>query len=360
MAGEAAPVPAPRKARQALLGEVQRSLRALDLSGRRLLVAASGGVDSTVLSHAVHALSRLEDLELGLGHVHHGLRGAESDADADCVQALARKLDIPFLQRRIDPTRAREGHSSRLRPTLQEAGRALRYAALEEMAQSFGAEAILTAHHADDQAETVMLRLLRGAGPDALGGIPERTPDGRVARPLLRVPREDLERYARAVGLSWREDRSNRSPAYSRNRLRGDWLPGLAEAFNPRLLRSLSDLAEAQRRDSEWLGALVDAEAAQRFVAEGRGLKIDVRGFGELPEALARRLAREALRRCGAGRDVSRAHLERMLAFLREPRAGRNVEFPRGLRLSKCHARECLLAPVAEELIEGLSPPGTC
>ncbi|MGE4653183.1 MAG: tRNA lysidine(34) synthetase TilS [Myxococcota bacterium] len=356
MAGEAAP----RKARQALLGEVRRSLRALDLCGRRLLVAASGGMDSTVLSHAVHALSRLEGLELGLAHVDHGLRGAESDADADCVQALARKLDVPYLRRRIDPRSAREGHSSRLRPTLQEAGRALRYAALEEMAQSFGAAAILTAHHADDQAETLMLRLLRGAGPDALGGIPERTPDGRVARPLLRVPREDLEGYARAVGLSWREDGSNRSPAYSRNRLRGEWLPGLAAAFNPRLLRSLSDLAEAQRRDSEWLGALVDAEAGQRFVAEECGLKIDVTGFGELPEALARRLAREALRRCGAGRDVTRVHLERMLAFLREPRAGSTVEFPRGLRLYKSDVRECLLGPVAEERVDELSPRGTC
>lgn len=360
MADEAARAAAPREARQAVLGEVRSSLRALDLCGRRLLVAASGGMDSTVLSHAIHALSRLEDLELGLGHVHHGLRGAESDADADCVQALARKLDVPYLQRRVDPRSAREGHSSRLRPTLQEAGRALRYAALEEMAQSFGAAAILTAHHADDQAETLMLRLLRGAGPDGLGGIPERSPDGRVVRPLLRVPREDLERYARALGLSWREDRSNRSPAYARNRLRGEWLPGLAAAFNPRLLRRLSDLAEAQRRDSEWLGTLVDAEVSQRFVLEGGGLTIDITGFRELPEALARRLAREALRSCGAGRDVSRAHLERMLAFLREPRAGRNVEFPRGLRLWKSGVRKCRLGRVSEAPNDGSGPRGTC
>jgi len=205
-----------------------------------------------------------------------------------------------------------------------------------------------------------VLRLLRGAGSDGLGGIPERSEDGRVARPLLRVPRADLERYARVLGLEWREDRSNRSPAYARNRLRGEWLPGLAQAFNPQLLRRICDLAEAQRRDAEWLGGLVDEEASKRFRTEADGLRIDATGFSKLPEALARRLARAALRRCGAGRDVSRAHLERMTAFLREPRAGRMLEFPRSLRLVKRHGRVCHLGISRSEPFVELGPPGTC
>ena len=349
-----------RPVRQVVLGELRAALRALKLPGRRLLVAVSGGVDSTVLAHGLHALSRLEQLTLGLAHVHHGLRGEEADADAACVESLALKLDLPFQQRWVNPQRARAGQSSRLRPTLQESGRALRYAALDEMAQCFGAGAIATAHHADDQAETVLMRLLRGAGPDTLGGIPEHSPDGRLVRPLLHVPRVQLEDYARACGLEWREDRSNQSLAYTRNRLRAEWLPGLSEAFNPQLLRHLCDLAEGQRRDSEWLDALVGQEASQRFRIEGKWLKIDTMGFAGLPEALARRLARSALRRSGAGRDVSRAHLLRMLAFLRQPRAACVIEFPRGLQLSKSRRHECRLGPVLKERPGDLGPSGTC
>ena len=349
-----------RQDREAVLGELRVALGELGLGGRRILVAASGGVDSTVLAHGLHALSRLEELSLALGHVHHGLRGAEADADAGCVEGMARKLDVPFMLREVDPRHARADKSSRLRPTLQEAGRALRYAALEDMAREWGADAIATAHHADDQAETLLLRLFRGTGPDALGGIPERSADGRVVRPLLRVSRANLERYARATGLQWREDGSNRSPVYTRNRLRGEWLPALAKAFNPQLLRRLTDLAEAQRRDSEWLGDLVEREASKRFQMEATGLRIDVAGFSELPEALARRLAREALRRCGAGRDVTRAHLVRMVTFLRSPRARSLLEFPRGLRLVALSGAVCELGRGQGETPWDSGPRGAC
>ena len=112
-----------RQDREAVLGELRVALGELGLGGRRILVAASGGVDSTVLAHGLHALSRLEELSLALGHVHHGLRGAEADADAGCVEDMARKLDVPFMLREVDPRHARADKSSRLRPTLQEAGR---------------------------------------------------------------------------------------------------------------------------------------------------------------------------------------------------------------------------------------------
>jgi tRNA(Ile)-lysidine synthase len=203
------------------------------------------------------------------------------------------------------------------------------------MAEASGAGCVVTAHTADDQAETVLLRLLRGTGPDGLGGIPERSPHGRIARPLLRVSRAEVLRFASERGLAWREDRSNASPTHPRNRLRREWLPGLAGAFNPRLLRALADLAEAQRRDSEWIEVLVEREARARFAEEGAGLRIDALGWGELPEALSRRLARRALGRCGAARLVTRRHLERMDAFLRSALPGRTLELPGPLRLAR-------------------------
>jgi tRNA(Ile)-lysidine synthase len=285
------------------------------------------------------------DLKLAIGHVNHGLRGAQSDADEAAVAALAATLGVPARAARVDPVAARAAGPSRDRPTLQEAARALRYAALRRMAEDTAAVCIATAHTADDQAETVLLRLLRGTGPDGLAGIPERSPDGRIVRPLLRATRAEIERFAAERGLAWREDASNASGVYARNRLRNDWLPGLARAFNPRLLRALTGLAEAQRKDSEWIGSQVEREALERFGMQGDWLRIETEGWRDLPEALSFRLARRALDRCGGGRLASRRHLERMDAFLRRGALGRSLELPGELRLSRDRTG-VLLGPV--------------
>ena len=318
-----------------LVRAVREALRRLGLGGRRVLVAVSGGVDSVVLAQALHELSEREGLKLLIGHVNHGLRGRESEADQAAVEALGARLGLDVEVARAEPGPLREGRSSRDRPTLQEAARTVRYAALAELAARRGAEHVATAHNADDQAETVLLRLLRGTGPDGLGGIPERSPDGRIVRPLLGVSREAIERFARERGLEWREDASNARLAYTRNRLRLRWLPGLARDFNPRLLRAIGALAEAQRQDSAWIAALVEREAASRFTREGAWLRIDAKDWSSLPEALARRLARSALQQCGAARHVTRVHLERMQRFLRSARPGSAIELPGGLRLRR-------------------------
>src|SRR5262245_12436601 len=318
-----------------LMRELAQALPRLGLEGRALLVAVSGGVDSVALLHGLQEIGEGQGLKLQVAHVNHGLRGEESEADQLAVEELAARLGLPVRSARVDPGARRAEGPSRDRPSPEEAARELRYAALRRMAEEMGADCIVTAHTADDQAETVLLRLLRGTGPDGLGGMPERSADGKIARPLLGVGRADVLRFARERGLAWREDASNTSRAFARNRLRHDWLPGLARAFNPRLLRALSDLAEAQRRDSEWIGALVEREALARFEEEGEGLRIDAAGWRQLPEGLSRRLARRALERCGAARLVSRRHLERMDAFLRRGPVGRAIELPGGLRLTR-------------------------
>jgi tRNA(Ile)-lysidine synthase len=319
-----------------LLRGLSEACEALGLRGCRVLVACSGGVDSTVLFHGLQRLAGRLRLELVLGHVHHGLRGADAEADLEAVCALGAKYGAPVEIDRVDPTALRAGGPSRERPTLQEAARALRYRALRSQAERAGAARIATAHTRDDQAETVLLRLLRGAGPDALGGIPERSPDGWIVRPLLGVGRQEIVAYAREAGLSWREDGSNASRAYARNRLRHDWLPGLGAAFNPRLLRAVADLAEAARRDTEWIEPRVEAET-ERWATEERdgALWISPEPWASLPEGLARRVVRRLLQRSGAGRDVTRTHLLRTLRFLRGARTGSCLELPGGLRLSR-------------------------
>jgi tRNA(Ile)-lysidine synthase len=342
-----------------LVREVDRATNVLGLSGRTVLVAASGGIDSSVLAHALASVARMRGVSLVVGHVNHGLRGAASDADAAAVHRLADRLGAPFEAATADPRPLRTGGSSRDRPTLQEAARTLRYEALRAMAARRGAERIVTAHNADDQAETVMMRLMRGTGPDGLGGIPERSPDGVLARPLLRVSRAEIATYAEFHGVEWREDATNADSDYTRNRLRNHWLPELAREFNPRLLRVLADLAEAQRRDAEWIESHVTSEADRRLEVDGKWLRIDNTGWAQLPESIARRLLREALKRCGGGRQVTRVHLERMGEFLCTGRVGTCIEVPGGLRLERDRSG-CRLGPAEASEAVAVEVPGAC
>ncbi|MBW2696117.1 MAG: tRNA lysidine(34) synthetase TilS [Deltaproteobacteria bacterium] len=334
-----------------LLASVEAALGRLGVKVRRVLVAVSGGIDSTVLLDALATLQGPLRLTLALGHVHHGLRGLEADADERSVRTLADKLGLASFVARIDPGSLREGRSNRERPTLQEAARQLRYQALQRMADEWPADHIATAHNLNDQAETVLMRLLRGTSPDGLGGIPEASPDRRVVRPLLAVTREEIESFARERHLLWREDASNAGDAYTRNRIRHHWLPALTREFNPQLLRVTGNLAEAQRRDSEWLATLVEA-AAPDWITKHRGtqargpgeaggeegdrIELAARGWDALPEALARRLVVRALGEMGAGRDVTRTHIRRMLDFMCGGAAretGKTLELPGGLEL---------------------------
>lgn len=336
-----------------VLRALSQAARTLGFTDRKILVAVSGGVDSTVLAAALGALRRPLGLALVIGHVDHGLRGAGSDADGEAVRVLAGKLDLEVRVSRVDPEALRSDRGSRARPTLQEAARRVRYDALLAQADAAGADHIATAHTRDDQAETVLLRLLRGAGPDGLAGIPERSPDGRILRPLLGVSRSEVEAYARESGLSWREDPTNRDSRYARSRLRNEWIPGLREAFNPHLLRAVADLAEAQRRDAEWIAEHVERQAMGLFEPIDGGLRIAQEPWLELPEALARRLVRRALRELGASRNVTRTHLLRALGFLRTGRVGATLELPGGLRLRR--EDSCFVLTT-----NGLPPLGAC
>lgn len=330
-----------------ILDAISRAVLDLRLEGRHVLIAASGGVDSTVLLEGMNQVASAEGLKLSVAHINHGLRGEESDGDERAVSLRAAGLGLRFSSARVDPRSLREGGTKQARPTLQEAARTCRYQALESIAEDHGADCIATAHTLDDQAETVLMRLLRGASPSALGGIPERSRDGAVVRPLLRVSRTEIEAFARAEGLDWREDTSNASDAYTRNRLRRHWIPGLAADFNPQLLRSVARLAESQRRDSEWIDELVESKARELWgIMEhegaegrlsGRGLELVDQGWAELPEALALRLVARAMRELGAGRDISRVHLVRLWRFLAAQNldTGAELELPAGLRLIK-------------------------
>ncbi|UVW30383.1 tRNA lysidine(34) synthetase TilS [Massilia sp. H6] len=214
-----------------------------------IAIACSGGLDSMALLRLAHDWARDQDIALHALHVHHGLSPNADAWLAHCAQACA-ALGIAFDHRRVDVVKGRDG--------LESAARTLRYRALGEMCRRHGVSLLLTAHHLDDQAETVLLQLLRGSGPAGLSGMdnanhaPELLGDpGLVmARPLLPVARAALEAYAQAEHLAWVEDESNSDPRYARNALRHTVMPALGAAFpgfQQRLARGAAHVQAAQR-----------------------------------------------------------------------------------------------------------------
>jgi tRNA(Ile)-lysidine synthase len=256
--------------------------------GERIVVAVSGGPDSTALLHVLHRLCPARNLALHVAHVHHGLRGAEADEDAAFVQKTASDLGLPHETLRVDVRR----RAQQDRSSLAVAARAARYEALEAVRVRCGASCVATAHTMDDQAETVLMRLIRGTGPAGLAGIPSRR--GTIVRPLLSVRRASLAVYLGARGISFRIDSSNADLRQARNRIRGELLPLLC-SYNPRIVPALARLADMAREEETAFDEVLSlfdpagAETAVRLLRE------------RPPEAVLRRLvsqqvARETLR----------------------------------------------------------------
>ncbi len=197
------------------------------LKESRLLIAVSGGLDSVVLTHLCHRLH----LNITLAHCNFKLRGEESDADKDFVSQLAEHLNLEVFIESFDT----RNHAERYNMSIQMAARELRYNWFETLATQLKFDYILTAHHADDNLETFLINLSRGTGLEGLTGIPQV--NDKVVRPLLPYSRDTLEQYAREHNMDWREDSSNASTKYLRNKLRHDVIPVLKE-INPQLLQN--------------------------------------------------------------------------------------------------------------------------
>jgi len=232
-----------------------------------ILVAVSGGADSVALLLGLAELAARGGWSLTVAHFNHGIR-AEAAADAAFVEALARKLGLPCVVGAADVPAA----AARDAVSLEMAARDARYRFLLATAHARGCSAVATAHTADDQAETILLRIARGTGTTGLAGIrPSRDCDGiRVLRPLLDVTRADVEAFLRDRGQTWREDTSNRDPAHARNRVRHRILPLLAAELNPRVREALCRLATLAHADDEALQALAASATAACVGDNGR------------------------------------------------------------------------------------------
>ena len=256
--------------------------------GETVLVAVSGGADSVALLHLLLDLSTAWRLRLHVLHVDHQLR-AESAADADFVRDLGARLGVPVDVATVAVDR---------RGSLEASARAARYAALEACAARVGAERIAVGHTADDQAETVLMRLVQGAGVRGLAGIPPVR--GRIIRPLIEVRRSALETELRRTGLAWVDDRTNRDPKFLRNRIRHELLPLLADSYNPEIAASLVRVAAVARETVSALDLAAGAELDRLAVWSDRAATLKLDALRALPRPVAAEVLRQGAARLGS------------------------------------------------------------
>ncbi len=328
--------------------------RNLATPGDCLIVAVSGGADSVALLDLLATLP-CYSFRLIVAHLNHLLRGPESDGDERFVAELAARYNLPCAIRRVDV----RSLASQQRQSLEEAGREARYAFFHELRQQHQAAAIALAHHADDQAETLLLRLLRGAGTSGLAAMAHRT-DQAIIRPLLGLHRDELRAYLANHGIPFREDASNQDRSFLRNRIRLELLPLLA-SYNPAISERLAATADLLADDERLLEQLTRQEW-DRLGSTQTGWATLQRGplLGQ-PLGLRLRLYRYAIAMAsGDLRRIERKHCLALDALLLGGQSGARVALPKGLTglLSADHllvARHELLRlpPVASLTIAG-------
>ena len=276
-------------------------------------VAVSGGADSVCLLHALLELAPEFDLRLTVLHLDHGLR-PESAADADFVRELADGFHLPFQLRTTDFAGA---HGN-----LEQAARRARLAFFDETIASGAVQRVATGHTRSDQAETVLFRFLRGSGGAGLAAIRPVTTEG-IVRPLIDIERVEVLQYLRARNLPWREDSTNASPDFARNRIRHGLLPELARDWNPGIVQTLAHTADWAQAEEAWWHSEIDRLAKELFRVEEGAVLVSAGALGHLPLAPARRLVRRAIELIrGDLRGVAFSHVDAVLALAARPRGG--------------------------------------
>ena len=319
----------------------------------QVVLGVSGGSDSMALLHLVAGLNQTLDwrLKLHVAHLNHQLRGTEAEKDAGFVQAAADSLSLPCTVASRDIAQLSEDESI----GIEEIARRERYAFFERVCLTTGSRVVAVGHHADDNAETILYRILRGTGLRGLVGIPRKRPlshgsDVRVVRPLLGYTREELRNYLADAGVAFREDRTNQSSDSTRNRIRNVLLPQLEAEVNPQVRDALLRLGEQAQWVDEYLGETVHRTFASLIISRtDQVLTLNADALARKSRIVQTELIRLAYRSFGLGeQDLGFTHLSRALDLIADPASGKQLQLPAGMIIEKRYHQLCFSLPSDE------------
>jgi tRNA(Ile)-lysidine synthase len=300
--------------------------------GDRVIVGVSGGVDSVVLLRALMILRDEYDLWLVVAHLDHAIRGEESRREANFVRNLSRGLNIPFETAVADvPALAK-----RQRLTIQEAARQARYGFYEEVTEKYGGQKVALGQTADDQAETILMRVIRGTGLRGLKGIPPVREAGYI-RPLIETSREEVEQFAAREGLSFITDSSNIKDIYLRNKVRHDLIPHLEREYNPSIRAGLNRMASILSREDDYLDRKTEEAMATLIRGNGTELSLDIPGLKPFHEAIWFRVIQKMLAMVLGGdlRRIKTVHLDGVFRLLAHEAPNKVLCLPQGIVAEK-------------------------
>ena len=318
-----------------MLDKARKTIKKFNMlkKGDAVVVCVSGGVDSVVLLHVLTGLAEEYRLSIMAVHLNHSLRGKESDRDEAFVRRLAKKMGVRFVSKKVHVRSLAKGGES-----LQDAARDARLRFFEETAGRYKAQRIATGHNMDDQAETMIMRLLKGAGLAGLGGIPPKR--GKYIRPLIDIGRGEIEEYAAAEGLKFVQDSSNRSTKYLRNRIRLELMPML-ESYNPRFKCDMARLARILARDEDYLRCRADGSYKRIRVRQGKNIiAMDLKKLKGLHDAVKARVFFMALEELlGSSKGFYSYHVVDFLELLRSDAPNASIDLPHNLTVYKEYDR---------------------
>jgi tRNA(Ile)-lysidine synthase len=294
------------------------------------LIGVSGGPDSVALLYGLRGLADRFGLRLGVAHLNHCLRQTDYDRDEAFVAVLSQTLGLPCFIERADVDRYRREH----RLSLEEAAREVRYDFLNRMAARHRYGKIALGHHADDNAELILMCLLRGSGPLGLSGM-QAIRDGKFVRPLLRMSRCDILQFLREQKIHYMIDESNHDLRFTRNRIRHHLLPELKQHYNPRVVESLNRLGKIFDAEEAWMDEMTETVFEKLLrLHTGEKLVLSLSHLKQQPVALQRRLLRKALERLkGDLRRITLEHVDTIIAQFACISDGKCLSLPQGLQI---------------------------
>jgi len=306
--------------------------------GERVLIALSGGPDSVCMTTLLKSLQPSLGLTLMAAYIDHGLRPEETPEERAFCEEFCRSLGIEFISEPIDVKQYQEQHSL----NLQEAARELRYQKLDELARRLDCARIAMGHNLDDQAETFFMRMLRGAGPGGLSGIPPVR--GNVIRPLMGIPRAEIEAYLNKENISFVVDSSNLKDVYMRNRVRSQLMPVVRE-LNPGILDTVERTVEILRDEERYFQIQV-TKALMKLITRKTDTVIELflAPLMTMDRVILRRVLRRAIEETKGLRSIGFVHVEDIIRLIKEGDAGDRVHLPKDIRAIKKYATLLLTA----------------